>query len=140
MTGHDLLILMMSATWLVTNFLGASFTFRRIYHRRGATVGGSYGRSVTVGRQASMDFSVALEDNPIARLPCLLILDTSASMIGNRIYAINEALQGLGHEILADPEAREKVEIGVVTFGPVRRVRDFQTARDFEPPDTRGWR
>lgn len=31
MKNHDLLVLGMSAIWILTNFLGAAFTFKRVY-------------------------------------------------------------------------------------------------------------
>lgn len=73
-------------------------------------------------------------DNPEPRCPCLLLLDTSASMSGAPIDELNRGLMALRRELSADPLAMKRVEIGILTFGPVQLVADFQTADQFAPP------
>jgi uncharacterized protein YegL len=73
-------------------------------------------------------------DNPEPRCPCLLLLDTSASMAGAPIDELNRGLMDLRRELSADPLAMKRVEISMVTFGPVQLVSDFQTADLFAPP------
>ena len=58
--------------------------------------------------------------NPSQRCPCLLLLDVSASMAGQPIQELNSGLILLKDELSADPLASRRVQIGLVTFGPVR--------------------
>ena len=45
---------------------------------------------------------VQLADNPDPRAPCLLLLDTSASMGGEPIRALNEGLQVFKQDLMTD--------------------------------------
>lgn len=73
-------------------------------------------------------------DNPEPRCPCLLLLDTSASMRGAAIDELNRGLLTFRQELNADKLAMKRVELAVLTFGPVQLVSDFQTADQFAPP------
>jgi uncharacterized protein YegL len=77
-------------------------------------------------------------DNPEPRCPCLLLLDTSESMQGPPINELNQGLAAFRRALVADPLAMKRVEIGIVTFGPVQLVSDFQTPDDFMPPALNG--
>jgi uncharacterized protein YegL len=73
-------------------------------------------------------------DNPSQRCPCLLLLDVSGSMAGRPIAELNAGLVLLKDELSADPLASKRVQIAVVTFGPVETVTDFVDARQWDAP------
>ena len=101
-------------------------------------------------------------ENPDPRVPCVLLLDTSASMnevVGNydhatgetvmqdgqmynvvsggrtRIDLLNEGLVTLKDTLAADSLAGRRAEIAIVTFGgTVTTIQDFVTAENFQPP------
>lgn len=73
-------------------------------------------------------------DNPEPRCPCLLLLDTSFSMNGAPIAELNAGLQGFKQELSEDSLAMKRVEVAIVTFGPVRIQNAFHSAIDFYPP------
>jgi uncharacterized protein YegL len=73
-------------------------------------------------------------DNPEPRCPCILLLDTSGSMAGAPIDQLNEGLRTFDSEIRSQSLAAQRVEIAIVSFGPVKTELDFCSAADFQPP------
>lgn len=70
-----------------------------------------------------------LVDNPTARVPVCLCLDTSSSMYGDPINELNSGIRQFYKEIKADDAAMYSAEIGIVTFGNngVECIKDFAT-------------
>jgi uncharacterized protein YegL len=73
-------------------------------------------------------------DNPEPRCPCLLLLDVSGSMAGQPISELNAGLTAFRDELMTDSLASKRVEVGIVTFGPVKTEMPFQSASTFFPP------
>jgi uncharacterized protein YegL len=79
--------------------------------------------------------AIEFAENPEPRCPCVLLLDTSGSMQGERIDALNEGLVTFKESLMKDNLAQKRVEVSVITFdSQVKIVSDFITADSFEPP------
>ncbi len=74
-------------------------------------------------------------DNPEPRCACLLLLDTSGSMSGGPISELNAGLKSFEEEIKSDSLASKRIEIAIVSFGPVQVESDFTSASQFSAPD-----
>ena len=73
-------------------------------------------------------------DNPEPRVPVVLLLDTSGSMGGAPIAALNRGIEAFRQDVLQDATATLRIEVAVVSFGPdVKQVQDFKTIDHFEP-------
>ncbi len=72
---------------------------------------------------------------PGPRCACLLLLDTSHSMHGAPLEALNSGLQTFQTDIQDDPLARQRVDVAVLTFGgTVDPVQEFTLASSFVAP------
>lgn len=73
-------------------------------------------------------------NNPDPRCPCLLLLDKSGSMAGARIQQLNDGIQAFKTELGEDSLASKRVEVAIVSFGPLTIDCEFQTGYSFSPP------
>src|SRR5262249_31972977 len=84
------------------------------------------------GQQLFQAGGVEFAENPESRCPCVLLLDTSHSMHGERIQSLNQALPILREELLKDPKAQQSVELAIITFGGTPKVvQEFVTVDKF---------
>lgn len=70
------------------------------------------------------------------RLPVYILLDTSGSMRGEPIHAVNNSLQVLLSTLRQDPHALDTVHISLITFDLEARVLQELTPLDAFPPVT----
>lgn len=78
---------------------------------------------------------VEFANNPEPRCACVLLLDTSGSMFGDPINALNEGLRTFKENLKQDSLAKKRIEVAIVTFDSnVNIVQDFVTAEQFQPP------
>lgn len=81
---------------------------------------------------------VQLHDgNPEPRCPCVLLLDTSGSMTGAPIAQLNQGLLAFQQSLAADELALLRIELALITFGPVQLAQDFISASHFAAPTLR---
>ena len=73
-------------------------------------------------------------DNPEPRCPVILLCDTSGSMSGAPINALNAGLSAFKEEVYKDEQASLRVEVALVTFGPVHLAQEFVTIDNFTAP------
>jgi uncharacterized protein YegL len=79
-------------------------------------------------------FSAAeFAENAEQRCPCLLLLDTSGSMSGTAIGELNQGLAAFRNELTSDSLSAKRVEIALITFGPVEIRQEFSTVDAFYP-------
>jgi uncharacterized protein YegL len=77
--------------------------------------------------------SVEFAENPEPRCPCVLLLDISRSMQGSPIQQLNEGLAVFRRQLAEDSLAMKRVELAVITFGPVKVETEFQSAANYLP-------
>lgn len=65
----------------------------------------------------------------------MLLLDVSGSMNGRPLDELNAGLTVFKDELTADALAMKRVEVGIVTFGPVKVETPFTSASTFYPPN-----
>ncbi len=93
------------------------------------------------GDDLNLEDMVEFTDNPEPRCACVLLLDTSGSMHGPPIQALNEGIRAFKTELEGDSLASLRVETAIVSFdSSVQLVQDFATVDALATPelDARG--
>jgi hypothetical protein len=75
-------------------------------------------------------------ENQENRCPVVLLLDTSGSMQGEPIKALNDGIKTFQEDVMRDTQATLSVETAIVTFGNggVKTGQDFVGIDQFTPP------
>ncbi|MBJ7898402.1 MAG: VWA domain-containing protein [Cyanobacteria bacterium RI_101] len=75
-------------------------------------------------------------DNQENRCPVALVLDTSGSMQGAPIQALNQGIETFKQDVLRDVQATLSLETAIVAFGKdgARKIQDFVGIDGFQPP------
>ena len=69
------------------------------------------------------------------RCACMLVVDTSGSMSGEAIEALNQGLEAFEKQLKNDRLAARRIEVGMITFGGgVQLQQDFIQAKHFTAP------
>ena len=77
---------------------------------------------------------VEFAENAEPRCACVLVLDVSGSMGGERIAALNQGILQFAADVRADSLAARRLDLAVVTFGDtVNVVAEFGSAQAFYP-------
>ena len=64
------------------------------------------------------------------RTPCVLLVDTSGSMEGEKIRRLNAGFRAFRDDILRNPMAAQSVELCVISFGPVKVQSEFALLKE----------
>src|SRR5690242_18236634 len=65
---------------------------------------------ISMTTMTPLEEAVEFAENPEPRCPCVLLLDTSGSMHGAAIAALNQGLQTFRDDLAKDPLASRRVE------------------------------
>src|SRR5215212_2117175 len=70
------------------------------------------------------------------RLPVYFLLDTSGSMYGEPIQALNNALSGMINTLRTDPQALDSLWLSIITFDrEVKEVVPLTELENFQLPE-----
>ena len=88
------------------------------------------------GDDLNLEDLVEFTDNPEPRCACVLLLDTSGSMHGPPIQALNDGIRAFKEELESDSLASLRVETAIVSFdSSVQLVQDFATVDALATPE-----
>ena len=78
---------------------------------------------------------IQFAENPEPRCPCVLLVDVSSSMYGEKMDQLNNGIAIFAQALKADQLASLRTEVAIVTFGSGSEMpQDFVTADQFNPP------
>lgn len=77
-----------------------------------------------------LEEAIQFAENPEPRCPCLLLVDTSYSMNGEKLEALEKGLETFKFDLQVDPIASRRVEIAIITFN-----NHISLATDWTAPD-----
>ena len=73
-----------------------------------------------------LNFDQIIRNTNEGHLSCALLLDTSGSMDGAAIRNLNSAIKQFKQDVCSDPDARNRVDVALVTFNSeVKVINDF---------------
>ena len=88
-----------------------------------------------VSQDERLEELIEFAENPEPRCPCILLIDTSGSMEGEKIAAVNSGLREFRASVLEDPLASSRAEIAIVGFSHTSSVhQDFATPINMRTP------
>jgi len=89
-----------------------------------------------MSEHSAEDIDVVIDENPVQRTPCVLVLDTSGSMATDgRIAQLNQALQIFEKTIKANETLRQQLILSVIGFGSqVDILCDWTQGDEFSAP------
>ncbi len=77
---------------------------------------------------------IQFAENPEPRCPCVLLIDVSNSMHGNKMEQLNNGIATFAQELKSDRLASLRTEVAIITFaGSAEMAQEFVTADRFEP-------
>ena len=77
---------------------------------------------------------IQFAENPEPRCPCVLVVDVSSSMEGDKVEQLNDGIATFAQELRTDLLASLRTEVAIVTFkGVAELAQDFVTADQFHP-------
>ena len=77
---------------------------------------------------------IQFAENPEPRCPCVLVVDVSSSMEGDKIEQLNKGIATFAQVLKRDLLASLRTEVAIVTFkGVAEMAQDFVTADQFHP-------
>lgn len=83
----------------------------------------------------NLDSGLEFADNPDQRCACVLLLDTSGSMEGQRITELNTGLRTFKEKLLEDSLAMKRVDLAILSFDSnIKVVKEFGPIENFEVP------
>ena len=89
----------------------------------------------TISQGERLEELIEFAENPEPRCPCILLIDTSGSMEGEKIGAVNSGIREFRASVLEDPLASSRAEIAIVGFNHTSRVhQDFATPINMSTP------
>lgn len=77
---------------------------------------------------------IQFAENPEPRCPCVLLVDVSGSMSGDKMEQLNNGIATFARELKTDLLASLRTEVAIVTFkGVAEMTQGFVTADQFHP-------